>query len=243
MATLTFIRKTAKMNNPIQVTLYSGAIYMAYGINVEDAGSKNNSKSPFDDPFAFNDYDLWLGDDLNFFLDNLLDDIFREIESDITSVWSTNESEQISQQLSAQLSADAKARGETTMSADTVASVTNSLSGEHSAKLGFISTTSVSSSDSAATSTASPTHSHSSFYGYGDSSHLLESRHSGTASKNKSGDTNGSFSHGTSQGSGSASTLSSVSIKIKPFKNFFENTVDNQQVTVLQDVDDKPEGL
>ena len=99
------------------------------------------------------------------------------------------------------MSADARAMGLTTMSAATGASVTNSESNEHSAKLGVASVTSASSSDSGATSTVSTDHSHRHHgYGYGDSSHMHESRHSGTGlSKNASGDTNGSFSHGTSQ--------------------------------------------
>ena len=100
------------------------------------------------------------------------------------------------------MSADARAMGLTTMSAATGASVTNSESNEHSAKLGVASVTSASSSDSGATSTVSTDHSHK-HHGYGDSSHMPESRHSGTGlSGNTSGDTNGSFSHGTSQKTG-----------------------------------------
>jgi hypothetical protein len=32
---------------------------MAYGINVQDSTKRNGNK--FDDPFAFDDYDLWFG--------------------------------------------------------------------------------------------------------------------------------------------------------------------------------------
>ena len=84
------------MKTPAYTTIASGVTFVAYGINVRDSsGSKGKGK--FDDPLAFDDYDLWLGADLDYFLDNLLDDLFDDIESDITSVWSTNASEQLSQ--------------------------------------------------------------------------------------------------------------------------------------------------
>ena len=73
-------------------TIASGIVNIAYSLKVEDS-----KKDGPDDPFAFNEYDLWFDEDLNFFLDNMLDDIFAEYESDITSVWSTNESEWRSQ--------------------------------------------------------------------------------------------------------------------------------------------------
>jgi Ca2+-binding RTX toxin-like protein len=168
-------------------------------------------------------------------MDQILDEIFEEIESDITSVWSSNESEQWSQQVSAQLSADAKAAGMTTMSADTPTislhkSKTDSDSDTNSV-------TSTSSSDSSADSTVSDDHSHSHHgYGYHDSSHVKESSHSGTYwSLNESGDTNGSFSHGTSNRTGEASTVSTVSIKLKPFKEFYANDVHDQMVEILDD--------
>ena len=46
-------------------------------------------------------FDLWLGEDMDYYIDAYLDRILDEIEEDIKSVWSTNRSEQESQQESA----------------------------------------------------------------------------------------------------------------------------------------------
>ena len=60
----------------------------SYGIDIQAKDSKH-----FKSPNAFDSYDLWLGDDFDYFLNNMLDDLFDEIESDLYSVWSTNKSE------------------------------------------------------------------------------------------------------------------------------------------------------
>ena len=207
------------------VAVASGVTYLAYGIEIED------DKNQIDSPFAFTAYDLWFDEDFDYFLENMLDDILDELESDITSVWSTNESEQLSQQLSAQASADARAAGMTTMSVSTGTSVdTNNESSERASDISLTATadtdSSVESTSEAGKSTVSDTHSH------GTASRLMyhyphsggESSHSGTLlSKNLSGETGGSRSHGTSQRTGEASTLSTVSIKLKKFKEFFAN--------------------
>ena len=78
--------------------------YSAYGVDILDAGANPS-------PLQFDAFDLWLGDDFDYVLDNILDNFFNEIEADLKEVWSTNKSEQESAQLSAQRSADASARG------------------------------------------------------------------------------------------------------------------------------------
>ena len=74
------------------------------------------------------------------------------------------------------------------------------------------------SSDSEADSSTSLDHSHEDFKKHAQ--HHDESRYSHTNSENKSGDTQGSLSHGTS---GTASQISTVSIDLVPFKDFYEN--------------------
>ena len=80
----------------------------AYGVDISSKDSKD-----FKSPVAFDAYDLWLGDDYDYFLDNLLDNLFDDIEADLKSVWSSNLSEQESAQASAERSAAASALGET----------------------------------------------------------------------------------------------------------------------------------
>ena len=71
-------------------------------------------------------------------------------------------------------------------------------------------------------------HSHSEFrHGKAHFRHPLESRYSKTNSENLSGDTQGSISHGTSDDSDSPSTISTVSINVRPFKDWYENVNDN----------------
>ena len=64
------------MKTHAYVSLASGTIFMAYAIDVEDKRSKNKSKSEIHDPLAFDLYDLWLGNDFNFVIDELLDELF-----------------------------------------------------------------------------------------------------------------------------------------------------------------------
>ena len=54
-----------------------------------------------------------------------------------------------------------------------------------------------------------------------------ESVYSHTYSNNTLGDTQGSFSHGTSDASGEASEVSTVSILLRPYEEFYENANDN----------------
>jgi hypothetical protein len=103
-------------------------------------------------------------------------------------------------------------------------------------------TTVTSSSDSAPESTVSETHSHShhsydsphdnrGYIGaYGRPLHHGgESSHSGTyLSPNNSGDTGASNSHGTSNRTGEASTLSTVSIKIKETLDYYNNSITSE---------------
>ena len=80
---------------------------VSYGIELK-------GKDEFKSPLAFDAFDSWLGEDFDYFIENLIDGFFEEIESDLLTVWSTNLSEQESQQASAQLSADREAAGEDT---------------------------------------------------------------------------------------------------------------------------------
>ena len=57
-------------------TTASGIVATAYGTVLKDL-------SDFKDPFAFDDYELWFGNDFDFLIDNIFDDIFLEIESNI----------------------------------------------------------------------------------------------------------------------------------------------------------------
>ena len=60
----------------------------AYGVDIQAENSKD-----FKSPLAFDSYDLWLGDDFDYFLNNMIDVLLDDIESDLLSVWSTNKSE------------------------------------------------------------------------------------------------------------------------------------------------------
>ena len=117
-----------------------------------------------------------------------------------------------------------------TLTADTIPSVASS-----DDSLDSLTIATSSSSDSGSTlngsSTVSNDHTHSS-YGPSDLKYFKwgvgrwgsESYHSSTyLSSNSSGYTGYSYSHGTSQMTGEASTLSTVSIKIEKFKEFFED--------------------
>ena len=87
------------MDTPRTIAVHAGVAHLAYGITLKD-------KKDFESPFAFDDYDLWFGNDFDFLLDTLIDDLLDDIESDITSVDSTNLSEAHSRQISAQASAN-----------------------------------------------------------------------------------------------------------------------------------------
>ena len=184
-----------------------GIALTAYGIEIQAEDSKN-----FRSPLAFDANDLWLGDDFDFFIDNMLDDLFDDIEEDLKSVWSSNKSEQESQDYSARRSALASYLGQ---SDD--ASLPTEYDAQYGDKSGDSMTDGASNSsakgvsisaDSSALSSASPTHGlsdHSGYkhgHGFGHFHHPLESRYSGTESDNLDGDTQDSHSHGTSNRSG-----------------------------------------
>ena len=188
-----------------------GIALTAYGIEIQAEDSKN-----FRSPLAFDAHDLWLGDDFDFFIDNMLDDLFDDIEADLKSVWSSNKSEQESQDYSARRSAlasylgqsddDSLPGGYTTLYGDKSGdSMTDGDSNGGSASIGL---GSPASADSSAMSSASLNHDlsdHSDYkhgHGFGHFHHPLESRYSGTESDNLDGDTQDSHSHGTSNRSG-----------------------------------------
>ena len=87
------------MDTSRSIILHAGVAHLAYGMALSD-------RKDFKSPLAFDDYDLWFGEDFDFLLEEIIDDLLDEIESDITSVDSTNLSEAASEQASAQSSAD-----------------------------------------------------------------------------------------------------------------------------------------
>ena len=138
------------------------------------------------------------------------------------------------------MSADALAAGLTTSSVTTGTSAASIQSSDdsflfpHEAMVG--STDSGSSSPTSSSSSESSDHTHSAAefgnYYYRGHGHG-ESSHSGTfLSDNTSGDTGGSHSHGTSDRSGKASLLSTVSIELKENLTYFANNItsDNDSV-------------
>ena len=87
------------------------------------------------------------------------------------------------------------------------------------------------SSDSEPDSSTSIDHSHEEFgHGKGHFHHPLESHYSHTNSSNRHGDTQGSFSHGTSDASGMASELSTVSIRLRPYDEAYANVNNNESI-------------
>ena len=74
------------MDLPKTILTSAGVAHIAYATALKD-------RKDFKSPLAFDDYDLWFGNDFNYFLNNLFDDLLSDIESDITSVDSTNLSE------------------------------------------------------------------------------------------------------------------------------------------------------
>ena len=207
----------------------------AYGVDIQSKDPKS-----FTSPLAFDAHDLWLGSDFDFFLDNMLDDLFDEIEADLKSVWSTNKSEQESAQFSAQRSADASAMGMTDdgsqaddggsgFTMETVESSGDSLNG----------TQSVTSTEESEESLDHDLSDHSGFKHKGHFHDPLESRYSGTHSENLDGDTQGSHSHGTSdtQNDGKASTVSTQSIVLEQYREFYANESDSEEVKIRDAVD------
>ena len=214
----------------------------AYGVDIQ-----SNDPHSFTSPLAFDAHDLWLGSDFDYFLDNMLDDLFDEIEADLKSVWSTNKSEQESAQFSAQRSADASAMGMTDdglasgdggsgFSVDSMESSGNSIGGSGSGEM-----QSPSDSETSIESLDHDLSDHSGFKHKGHFHHPLESRYSNTNSDNLDGDTQGSHSHGTSdlQNDGKASTVSTQSIILEEYKEFYanDNTETTEDIMILDAVD------
>ena len=213
----------------------SGLAHLTYGLALKD-------KQNFRSPFAFDAYDLWFGADFDFLIDSLLDDFLSDIETDISSVDSSNLSEQHSAQISAQSSADRQALIDAgiSLAADNLTSETSAGGAEESrvstptTTSGQGSTTSSASTDSdGEVVTTTLDHSHSKHGGYHENS---ESRYSGRSASDED-DSGLSDSEGTSQRTGEASTLSSVSIKVKQYRDVFANVDDGATVRIL-DADD-----
>ena len=79
--------------------IHAGIAHLTCAINLAD-------KDDFKSSLAFDDYDLWFGNDFDFMMENWMEDVLEEMESMISSVDSTNLSEAHSEQISAQSSAD-----------------------------------------------------------------------------------------------------------------------------------------
>ena len=202
----------------------------AYGVDIQ-----TKDPNSFKSPLAFDAHDNWLGNDFDYFLDNMLDDLFADIEEDLLSVWSTNKSEQESAQFSAQRSADASAMGMT----DDGAATGDDMSGFTVETTESAGASSVSSSEASVASLDHDLSDHSGFKHKGHFHHPLESRYSGTNSENLDGDTQGSHSHGTSdtQNDGKASTVSTQSIVLEEYKEIYENANDMEMITIMDAVD------
>jgi len=195
------------MDIPRTAQVVSAIAHTAYGIGMKDAD--NHFKSPF----AFDAYDHWFGEDFDFLIANLLDDFLDQIETDISSVDSSNLSEQASEQLSQQSSADNQARFDAGLDSSLQ---TSAMSESRVSTPPSDPATTQSSSDSAddVTTSGTPSHSHGHHGGYHDPD--AESTFSGVSwsDVDESEYTGLSDSSGTSQDTGEASTLSSVSIII-----------------------------
>ena len=178
----------------ISATTASGIVASAYGTLLRDPAD-------FRDPFAFDDYELWFGNDFDFLIDSIFDDIFKDIEDNIETVDSSNESEAASRQESL----EQEEAG--------VASMSNS------------NATSMSDSDGELGESPSETldHAHSAGSHGKHGPVTTESSFSGTLSMsgNNSG-TAESNSEGTS-----GTSLSTVTFTLKEYENFFANNNDD----------------
>ena len=152
--------------------------YSAYGVDILDENATTS-------PLQFDAFDLWLGADFDFILDNILDDFFNDVESDLKSVWSTNKSEQESAQISAQRSADADALGLSTD--DNNFMVDGMLINGSDNEASSLTNTTGGVSSATTVSAASLSHDlddHSGFKFKGHLHHPMESRYSDTESEN-----------------------------------------------------------
>ena len=202
----------------------AGIAHLAYGIK-------------FQAPWDLDSDDLWFGNDFNWLIDNWVEDTLAEIEADITSVDSTNLSEARSEQMSAQSSADRAAQIAAGITPSEATSRTSAGGAEDSYvstpnRSGSTSTTSTTTEDEEETT---PSHEHSAHH-WGHHG-TTESIYSGQSPSDDGHRTGLSNSEGTSQDTGEASTLSSVSFTIVKYFNRYENNDDAAEVFVL-DADD-----
>ena len=220
------------MDIPRTTQVVSAIAHTAYGIGFKEAAND------FRSPFAFDAYDLWFGADFDYVINSLLEDFLSDIETDISSVDSSNLSEQASEQRSQQSSADNQARFDAGL--DPVLAESESASGESASRVSTppASTNNNTTQSSSATSMSmdtSATHSHP-HHGWAHSAG--ESTFSGVSWSDDGERTGLSHSEGTSQDTGEASTLSSVSILIQEYNDFWANANEGAAVTILDAEDD-----
>jgi hypothetical protein len=229
----------------IQHIHVAGVTQLAYGIKTSDK---------FKNTWDFNGYDLWFSDDFNYVLDNWLENTLDEIESDITSVDSTNLSEARSEQMSAQSSADRAAQIAAGITPSEATSRPSSCIGSGvSCEDTYLSTPSSddsgdsSDSDSATESgsmtsmtemeTTTPDHEHSQYH---EDYKATESDFSGWSESDDDFLSGLSDSEGTSQATGEASTLSTVSFTVQKYTNTYENNFNDAVVNVRDLRDENP---
>ena len=223
------------MDTQRTIIVHAGVAHLAYGMALSD-------KKNFKNPLAFDDYDLWFGNDFDFFLGSIIDDLLDDIESDITSVDSTNLSEAASEQASAQSSADRAAmkRAGLLDSNDTsaatadevsrVSTLSSELAHENSTDSGSV--TSVTSDEEETTTLDHSLGDHGIHHKHGYH-HTTESDYSGRSVSDD--DSSGlSNSLGTSQATGEASTLSTVSFTVKEYANVYADNNSGAFVNVLE---------
>lgn len=218
------------MNNQQPLMLQAGIAQIAYGIK---ATNKEG------DPFAFDAYDNWFGEDFDFLMDSWLEDTLALIESDITSVDSTNLSEARSEQMSAQSSADRAAQ----IAAGITPSESTSRKSSQCSGAGcedtYVSTpSSTDSGDGLAGESSSPTEteettlSHEHSDNHGGYYETTESFYSGQSWSDDEG-TGFSNSSGTSQATGEASTLDTVSFDAEEYADMYEDNDDDASIRII----------
>ena len=220
------------MDIPRTIQVVTGIAHTAYGIGLKD-------KRAFDSPFAFDAYDMWFGADFDYILDELLDDFLSEIETDISSVDSSNLSEQHSEQISQQSSADRRAKSAAGLAHSTTSASDSDNRPETGSRISTpdksgsnTTTTNSSTTSMQSSSDSTPDHEHSHAGWRHDED--AESTFSGVSWSDVNDDHHTGLSHseGTSQQTGEASTLSSVSIEIKRYRDVWANETANEPLTI-----------
>ena len=77
----------SNLSNHVHFQTIQAIVCLCYGIQVDTI---DKTKSPL----SFDEFDLWLGEDMDYYIDTYLARVLEEIEEDMLSVWSTNKSEQ-----------------------------------------------------------------------------------------------------------------------------------------------------